>query len=98
GQAMASTSVIVDGSGNRLPVYKTRLNGTSLAAPLVSGVAALIQSRQLPPEAKHPLTPRSVQFRLKETADDIAGLNPGLVGLFDAGHRNAYRTRPEPPG
>ena len=98
GQAMASTSVIVDGSGNRMPVYKTGLNGTSFAAPLVSGVAALIQSRQLPPEANHPLTPRSVQFRLMETTDDIAGLNPGLVGLFGSGRLNAYRALTETSG
>jgi hypothetical protein len=73
------------------PAYVRALNGTSFSAPLTAGVAALVQSRHLPPLASRPLTPRGVQLRLMESADDIAAQNPFAIGLYGAGRLNAER-------
>jgi subtilisin family serine protease len=66
-------------------------SGTSFSAPLVAGAAALLQSRQIPPHAPRLLTPRGVQLRLMEGADDISAPNPTLAGLYGAGRLNAFR-------
>jgi len=59
------------------------LSGTSTAAPLVSGLAALVLSGA--PE----LTPEEVQARLLGSAVNIDGLNPGFEGKLGAGRVNA---------
>jgi len=82
-------------SVQRQPAYNGALDGTSFSSPLVAGVAALIQSR---PPGSHRLTPRGVQFRLMETADDIAAENPSLAGQYGAGRLNAYRALTEVSG
>jgi subtilisin family serine protease len=94
GVAMSSTWV----AGGSQPAYASGLRGTSFAAPLVSGVAALVQARHVWPYAKHVLTPRGIQLRLMETADDIAAQNPLLVGQYGAGRLNAYRALTEVSG
>lgn len=80
------------------PGYSGALNGTSFSAPITSGVAALIQSRHVPPLAPRLLTPRGVQLRLMESADDIAAENPTLAGQYGAGRLNAYRALTETSG
>ncbi|GEM_PF-413927 len=68
----------------------TSLQGTSMAAPYVAGVAALVLSL-------HPdWTPDRVEQALKSTADNIDGTNPafaipGFVGRLGTGRVNAYR-------
>ncbi|MGH7730624.1 MAG: S8 family serine peptidase, partial [Candidatus Eiseniibacteriota bacterium] len=73
------------------PAYSAPLDGTSFSAPLVSGAAALIQSRHVPPYAPRLLTSRGVQLRLMEAADDIAAQNPFAAGQYGAGRLNAHR-------
>lgn len=78
GRGMYSTS----GSGNN--VYGTA-SGTSLATPLVAGLAALILSN----EAN--LSPAQVKTRLQQTSDNITALNPTYTGQLGAGRINAAR-------
>ena len=67
-----------------VPVDYTHVSGTSMAAPYVSGVAALLWS------ARPELTPQQVRDALEASAKDlgIAGLDPvfghGLVRARDA--------------
>ncbi len=56
-----------------------RWSGTSFAAPLVAGAAALVLS--LEPG----FTPSEVIGRLRETALPVDGLNPGLAGRLGSG-------------
>jgi subtilisin family serine protease/chitodextrinase len=103
GVGIRSTSIAfpragTDSVGRRQPAYNTGVfngNGTSFSAPLVSGAAALIQSRYVWPNARRLLTPRGVQLRLMESADDLSAVNPGTSGLFGAGRLNAYRALTE---
>lgn len=69
-------------AGNNYGFYQ----GTSMACPHVSGVAALILS--LAPGA---LTPQNVKDILTSTTDDIDGLNPTYAGLLGSGRLNAYQ-------
>src|SRR5262245_12210825 len=90
-----------DSVGMRKPAYNTGVfngNGTSFSAPLVSGAAALIQSRYVWPYAHHPLTPRGVQLRVMESADDLSSRHPGTAGLYGAGRLNLYRALTENTG
>jgi hypothetical protein len=58
-------------------------SGTSQAAPIVSGVAALVFSQ-------HPTwTPQQVRNHLLSTAQSITAQNPGFVGLLGAGRVDA---------
>ncbi len=60
-------------------------SGTSMSAPEVAGVAALIWSL-------HPdWTRDQVAAQLTGTADDIDALNPAYAGQLGAGRVNAYR-------
>lgn len=62
----------------------TYLSGTSLASPVVAGVALLVK-------AQNPhFTPDSLEQRLKLTAVNIDSLNPGYQGLLGAGRVDAY--------
>ncbi|NUO80591.1 S8 family serine peptidase [candidate division KSB1 bacterium] len=66
-----------------------RFHGTSMAAPLVAGVAALVKSI-------HPDWPASqVTFQVVETADNIDAFNPSYAGKLGAGRINAYRALTE---
>jgi hypothetical protein len=63
-------------------VYITA-NGTSFAAPLVSGVCALMLS------VNPCLTPAQIEFILKSTAVNTDAQNPAYLGLLGAGRINA---------
>lgn len=62
------------------------LNGTSMAAPLVSGLAGLLLADQ--PQLTAPL----VRNRILSSCDDISAVNPGLNGQLGAGRINAFKT------
>jgi hypothetical protein len=66
------------------------MNGTSMAAPLVAGIAALLLSHR--PE----LTPRQVTDHLRATADDLGA--PGWDPSYGHGRVNASRALTEPLG
>lgn len=58
--------------------------GTSMSAPMVSGLAALIKSH-------HPDWDKTViDTLIINNADDIDGLNPSYAGLLGSGRINAY--------
>jgi subtilisin family serine protease len=82
----------VDVSAPGVGIYSTFWNdtyhmrsGTSMACPLVAGVAALIKS--LEPE----MNSDQFEARMRMTSDDIDGLNPGYEGWLGGGRLNAYR-------
>ena len=61
------------------------LSGTSMAAPHVAGLAALLFS-------EHPdWTPSQVRLRIKNTADDINDSNAEHFGLLGSGRINAHK-------
>ncbi len=80
-----------DSLGYRQPAYNAPagLSGTSFSAPLAAGAAALLQARQRQ-LGRRSLTPRGVQLRLRETADDISSLNGSTTG-YGTGRLNAAR-------
>jgi len=65
-------------------------NGTSLSAPFVSGLAALVLSQW--PD----WTPAMVRNQLEQTADPIDALNPDYAGKLGAGRINAAAALQEP--
>ncbi|MDZ7316759.1 MAG: S8 family serine peptidase [candidate division KSB1 bacterium] len=73
--------------GNRYGI----LSGTSMAAPIVAGVAGLVR-------AVHPdWSPAQVLMHVVDTADDIDSVNPRYAGLLGRhGRVNAYRAVSEP--
>lgn len=60
-------------------------SGTSMATPLVAGLAALILSNE------PGLTPAQLKNRLQQTSDDIDALNPNYNGQLGAGRINAAK-------
>ncbi|MBI4056597.1 MAG: S8 family serine peptidase [Elusimicrobia bacterium] len=78
--------VLCDASG-----YKT-LSGTSMAAPHVSGVAALLLS--MAPG----LSLADLGNFIKSSADDINPENPGYIGQLGAGRLNAFLAVSSPTG
>jgi len=65
--------------------YYDLMSGTSMASPVVSGLAGLILS------VNPDLTPLQVEQILESTADDISALNPDYIGMLGAGRINAFR-------
>ena len=79
GTEMASTYLATTGSdslGYRTPAYVSSITGTSMAAPVVAGVAALVQARQRA-AGKPLLTPAAMLQWLRQTGDDVSSENPG---------------------
>lgn len=72
----------LSGNGNEYGVK----SGTSMACPLVAGLAALVLT-------ENPLfTPDEVKTAIENGCDTIDLLNPGYEGLLGAGRINAYKT------
>lgn len=98
GEGLTSTTILRNLAGDSLtlrrPHYGT-ITGTSASAPLVSAVAALIQARDLR-AGRRALTPRGIQLRVMESADDIAAENPALAGQYGSGRLNAQRAVLDP--
>lgn len=65
--------------------------GTSMSAPHVSGVAALIVSKL----GGAGLTPELVRARLIQTSDNIDAFDPPFAGLLGAGRLNAFASLQE---
>ncbi len=61
------------------------MSGTSMACPLVAGLAGLVTSMH--PEWE----PDRVEAQILSTCDNIDALNPGFAGLLGAGRINAER-------
>ncbi|KPK68440.1 hypothetical protein AMJ82_08245 [candidate division TA06 bacterium SM23_40] len=61
------------------------LQGTSMSAPFVTGLAGLIRSQS------PGLAVDEVIARIKDTAEDIDSLNPGYEGMLGTGRINAYQ-------
>jgi hypothetical protein len=61
------------------------LEGTSMATPHVSGVAALVWS------VNRNLTNEEVRQVIEDTCDDIDAANPGFAGMLGRGRVNAFR-------
>jgi subtilisin family serine protease len=96
GVSMTSTylqTTSSDSLGYRQPAYVTGITGTSVAAPVVSGVVAVVQAymRSL---GKSPLTPGGMRDRLIRTGDDVSAANPGQPYLVP--RVNLYRALSDP--
>ena len=79
GQSIRTTASSIDLNGYG------RSTGTSFSSPIVAGVLGLMKS--VNPCA----TPEELEEILKNSADDISGLNPSFVGKIGAGRVNAAR-------
>jgi hypothetical protein len=99
GEAMQSTWLMPrppsgDSIAFRQPSYRTTLNGTSFAAPLVAGASALLQARRLQ-QGRYLLPPEAILLRFDETTDDISAQNPTLGGQYGSGRLNLERALKE---
>ncbi|MCH8327756.1 MAG: S8 family serine peptidase, partial [Candidatus Marinimicrobia bacterium] len=65
--------------------YTNESSGTSFSTPLVSGMAALVKT------IFQTYTPEQLAQKMRVTADNIDGVNSGLVGLMGKGRINAFR-------
>ncbi|MFM7231802.1 MAG: S8 family serine peptidase [bacterium] len=83
-----------DSLAGRTPAYRGFVNGTSFAAPQVAGAVALLQAQRLR-AGLDPLTPLGANLRVRETADDIAALNP-LYPNHGTGRLNLFRALTDP--
>lgn len=96
GERMLSTQLYIPGHENFGDAYGGYYNGTSVAAPIVSGLVALIRSL----DAK--LTPKQVQNILTETSFNINPQNPDYFDLLGRGRIEAAKAvtrvskKPEP--
>src|SRR5262245_47593152 len=82
GAALATTLLTrtgTDSIGMRQPAYVPDANGTSFAAPIVSGAVALLLSYQRQ-SGSQLLTPEGVRLTLMTACDDISAQNPTLGG------------------
>ncbi len=61
-------------------------SGTSMATPMVAGLAALVKS-QFPS-----MTATQIRQRIEQGCDDISAQNPGMNGMLGAGRINAFQT------
>lgn len=80
----------------RFSSYFATNSGTSFAAPLVSGLAALLLSRN------PGMTPADLMATIRGSCDDIDALNPGFAGKLGGGRINCARALgvrlpPRPP-
>jgi thermitase len=66
--------------------YFTTNTGTSFSAPMVSGLAALLLSRN------PGMSPAQLMHTIRNGADNIDALNPGFAGKLGAGRINVART------
>lgn len=79
------TAILSTGPDNSY-IYNS---GTSMASPLVSGIAALVK-------AKNPgYAPKQIIEQIRNTADNIDALNPSFAGELGVGRVNAYRALTE---
>ncbi|MFA6540960.1 MAG: S8 family serine peptidase [Bacteroidota bacterium] len=80
---------------NPSPLYGGKLyeyfQGTSMATPLVAGLAGLIKSQH------KDWTPAQIMFQITGTADNIDVLNPSFTGKLGYGRINALRAVTETP-
>ena len=80
----APGSGILSTYSNQYVATTASLSGTSMAAPMVCGLAALIRS------AMPSLSVENVNYIIKNTADNIDGINPSYAGLLGTGRINAF--------
>jgi len=83
--------VTVDGGILAAVPFKTyaRFQGTSMASPLVAGLAGLIKSY------RPNLSPKEIAQRICGAADPIYALNPAYMDKLGEGRINAYRSLTE---
>ena len=69
----------------KFSTYFTTNSGTSFSVPLVSGLAALLLGRN------PGMRPADLMATIRESCDDIDGLNPGFAGKLGGGRLNCAR-------
>lgn len=80
----------------KFSTYFTTNSGTSFSVPLVSGLAALLLGRN------PGMRPADLMATIRESCDDIDGINPGFAGKLGGGRLNCARALgvelpPRPP-
>ena len=79
----APGSGILSTYSNQYVATTASLSGTSMASPMVAGLAALVRS------AMPSLPVEGVNAVIRNTTDDITSINPGYVGMLGTGRINA---------